>query len=221
MTKHTDRDVKNMDFDLIETMLWENGEYFLLKSHLERLRKSAGSFLFPFDKTGINKDLHSEAKGFKKSEKYRTRLVLKRSGRVRLSSEILSPIPELPVKITFSGKHTDKNDLFLYHKTTNRVLYDTELKKYRAKGYFDVVFVNKKKEITEGTITNIVIMQKRRYWTPPVPCGLLEGVYRKFLLGSGEISLREKILHYDDIVRADGVFLINSVRKMIPAVLER
>ena len=53
--------------------------------------------------------------------------------------------------------------------------------------------------------------------TPPVSCGLLPGTYRGDLLERGEI--RESVLTKSDIEQAGQIFLVNSVRHWIPAVL--
>ena len=46
-----------MEFQLFESMLLEDGEYFLLAEHLERLRNSAEYFGFDFPEEQINADL--------------------------------------------------------------------------------------------------------------------------------------------------------------------
>ena len=53
--------------------------------------------------------------------------------------------------------------------------------------------------------------------TPETHCGLLPGTMRAELLERGEI--REAVLHRDDLDGADALYLINSVRGWIPAVL--
>ena len=128
---------------------------------------------------------------------------------------------KLPVKIALSDHRTDKSDEFLYHKTTFRKLYDHELTKYRTHGYFDVIFRNKNNEITEGTISNIMIRTGEIYLTPPVSCGILAGTYRDYLLKKDDFPLKEGILHQKDLESADEIFVINSVRKMIPAVFSK
>ena len=47
-------------------------------------------------------------------------------------------------------------------------------------------------------------------YTPPLECGLLPGTYRAQLLDEG--ALRERVLHVSDLERAEGIWLINSVR---------
>lgn len=212
-------DTQNTDFDLIETILWEDGRYFLPELHIERLSKSAAYFSFRFDVPVIENELEKAATSMDVSSRYRVRLLLKKDGNVSTETYVLDNPDLSPLKITISRERTDTNDIFLYHKTTNRKLYDTELDKYRSEGFFDVLFLNEKEEITEGAITNIVIRKNGDYLTPPVPCGLLPGVYRKYLLQTDDIRLEEKVLYLEDLVSADEILLINSVRKMVHVVL--
>jgi len=206
-------------FSLIETLLWEKGEFFLLNLHLTRLQKSAQYFSYPYNKKDITKAIKNISDAFDVAKKYRIRLILKKSGELNVASNRLKALPTLPVKITFSNKRTDKNSVFFFHKTTNRAFYDKELTKYRKKGFFDVVFLNQDNEITEGAITNIIIQKNGNYLTPPLSSGLLNGVYRQYLLETDVLSLKEKILYKKDLLNADKIFVVNSVRKMLPAIL--
>ncbi|MGH9882936.1 MAG: aminotransferase class IV [Pyrinomonadaceae bacterium] len=54
-------------------------------------------------------------------------------------------------------------------------------------------------------------------WTPPQCSGLLAGVFREELIARGEI--RERVIRVDELHAVKEFFLINSVRKWIPAVL--
>ncbi|RKY41733.1 MAG: hypothetical protein DRP85_05210 [Candidatus Makaraimicrobium thalassicum] len=225
--KNSDTSSPRSDLALIETILWENGAYFLPGLHMDRLERSAHYFasrlasgsLFPCNRPDIEKKLATLASHFDPSEKHRVRLLLKKGGELDLTSEILNTPDAYPAKIAVSDKRTDRNDIFLPHKTTNRLLYDRELAKYRADGFFDVIFLNQDNEVTEGAITNIMIRKGKDHLTPPLSSGLLGGVYRQWLLKTGELCLKEKILYRKDIQNADKIFVINSVRKMVPAVL--
>ena len=204
-------------FSLIETMLWENGEYFLLGFHMERLEKSARYFSFDLDRAAVENALMNAASSLDASKRYRSRLLLEHDGAFRITSDLLEDRTDGPVKAAVSDKRTDKSDVFYRHKTTNRPVYETELAKYRAQGFFDVIFLNRDGEVTEGAVTNIVIKKDREYFTPPLSCGLLAGTYREYLLRSGKIPLKEKVLRAEDLQKADGILLVNSVRKMMEA----
>jgi para-aminobenzoate synthetase/4-amino-4-deoxychorismate lyase len=50
------------------------------------------------------------------------------------------------------------------------------------------------------------------YYTPPISCGLLGGVYRQYFMKRNAPFAREKVLHRQDLFGADAVYLTNSVR---------
>ena len=103
---------------------------------------------------------------------------------------------------------------YFYHKTTNRKIYDHEYKKAKSKGFFDVIFENERGEITEGAISNVFIRCGSTYFTPPLECGLLAGVYRRYLMQKKAYLIKERILSREDLFEADAVYLTNAVRGM-------
>ncbi|MBU1006492.1 MAG: aminotransferase class IV, partial [Candidatus Omnitrophica bacterium] len=207
------------DFGLVETILWKSGKgYFLLAEHLKRLRSSAEYFNFRFDKKTISLSLKRAEKKFEKESDYRVRLVMDSRGRTEISFLKLTACTER-ARLRFSDKKVLSGDIFLYHKTTNRDLYDKEHKKWAGKGYADVIFTNEKNQVTEGAISNIIIKKKGNYYTPPVECGLLDGVFRGSLFSGRKITIKEKVLYKDDVRKADEIYIVNSVRGMRKAVL--
>jgi len=199
------------DFQLIETMLWDKS-YYLLSLHLKRLEGSSEYFGFSFDEDRIIETLKIECEKFDSQSKYRVRLLLYRNGEISVSSEELDEI--IANKFTFSKIKTDPENRFLYHKTTNREVYNTELKRARSEGFYDILFTNTRDEVTEGAISNVIIKCGNRFYTPPINCGVLDGVYRRNLLESG-FPLEEKLLLEEDVLRADKVYMVNSVRGMV------
>jgi len=208
-----------MDFELIESILWKpkNG-FYLLRLHLERLKSSARHFNFRFDRKFIIERLKEIEKKFKRALSYKVRVLLGKTGNIRIDYRPITKERE-PVKIRFSTKRTFSDNMFLYHKTTNRHLYDEEYNRWNKKGYFDVIFTNEKNQITEGSISNIIIKKGRFFYTPPIGCGLLEGVFRKNLFKENPL-LKEKVLYKKDLLNADEIYVANSVRGMLRAVLE-
>ena len=98
------------------------------------------------------------------------------------------------------------------YKTSYRPYYKSSLGKIRQDEIYDEIFFNEKGELTEGSRSNIVLEIDGQLYTPPLCCGLLDGVYRKYLLDSGKCV--EKVLTKSDLERADKIFCINSVRGM-------
>ncbi|MFC1718201.1 aminodeoxychorismate synthase component I [Candidatus Poribacteria bacterium] len=206
------------DFQLIETMLWQDGDFFLLDLHLERLGDSAKYFQFDYDRQRIVQTLTREAKAFQNQEKYRARLLLYRDRTATITSTKLDDADSELKRVLFSSVRTEPDNRFLYHKTTNRELYNNEFQKARSEEYYDVLFLNIRGEVTEGAISNIFVKNNGKLYTPPIRSGLLNGVFRRHLFEK-DSSLEEKVLFKSDILNAEKLYLANSVRGMVEVSL--
>jgi len=199
---------------LIESILWQPEKgYFLLGLHLSRLKKSCEYFSIPFNLERIKEELENLEKGLSK-KRFKVKITLDLDGQLYLEKEALEPLPT-PLKVKISPQKINPDNMFLYHKTSQRALYEQERKKAKKRGFFEVIFFNTQDQLTEGTITNIFLLKKGCLYTPPVYCGLLAGVLREHLLR--ENRAREKVLYFKDLREADKVFIGNSVRGLLEA----
>jgi para-aminobenzoate synthetase/4-amino-4-deoxychorismate lyase len=112
--------------------------------------------------------------------------------------------------LLLASRRTDPADVFLYHKTTNRAAYDSDWAAATTMGYFDLLYLNSRGEITEGAITNIILEIDGKWYTPPLSSGILPGIWRMGELSSGRVV--EKVLTIEDLHRASRVVVGNSVR---------
>ncbi|NQT94637.1 MAG: aminodeoxychorismate synthase component I [Lentisphaerae bacterium] len=201
-------------FELLETMLWDGEDgYFLLDRHLARLEGSARYFDYPLDTSAVRKALMGEGEKMG-TGRNRVRLRVDESGRVHMETAVTKPDEEKRLwKVGLAMKPVSVRNRFLYHKTTNRGVY--ERAREDGKEFDDVLLVNESGELTESTIANVVLEMDGARWTPPVACGLLAGVFRGWLIDRGEVQ--ERVLRADDLRRATAVFLVNSVRKWMRA----
>jgi para-aminobenzoate synthetase / 4-amino-4-deoxychorismate lyase len=200
-------------FQLLETMLWEpGGGYFLLDGHLRRLFASARYFGFRADEGEIRRALQSPPAA---AGPHRVRLLLARDGTMHAEATPLAPAAPEPLRVAISRDPVDSRDPHLYHKTTLRDPYDR--RRAAHPDCDDVLLVNERGEATESTIANLVVRLDGALWTPPLASGLLPGVMRAAALSAGEV--RERVMHPDDLSRAQEIWLINSVRKWRRAVL--
>jgi len=205
---------------LIETLRWQEEKGFtLLEDHLARLFGTALHFGFAFPLGDIRRALADAAAGFSSGRKRRVRLLLSRDGELEVSSSPLHPPPSAP-RVRFSKVQMNSADPHLYHKTTRREVYDRELESARKEGFFEVLFTNEKGEVTEGSFTNIFIQRNGRLVTPPVSCGLLDGVLRHHLLREKEGAVVEEVLAPEELEGAERLFVGNSVRGLVEARLE-
>ncbi|MFQ6018939.1 MAG: aminodeoxychorismate synthase component I [Kiloniellaceae bacterium] len=206
-------------FRLIETLRWRaDGEYFLLERHLERLAGSAARFGFRCDLDHIRRSLEELAAGFGPGV-FRVRLLLDEDGRIALSAtEITLPSPETVLGYVVSDRPADRGDPLVYHKTTWRELYDGEFARLRAQtGCDEVLFLNDRGELTEGSRTNLFIERNGRLITSPVSCGLLDGTLRRALFDDPSTRIEERPLTPADLAAAERIFLGNSVTGLVPA----
>jgi para-aminobenzoate synthetase/4-amino-4-deoxychorismate lyase len=201
-------------FSLVETMHWE-GSYPLLELHLDRLSDSADYFNFPFDRAAVRAALLAAASAFRDDASRKVRLLLDADGVLNIECELLPDAVSAgiarPGRVRIASKRTNPEDRFLFHKTTHRPFYADALKAAKEEGLEDVLFLNTRGEVTEGAISNIVVAHGERWFTPPLECGLLPGVFRRHLLATRP-ALTEKILYLHDLQCADAIYLCNAVR---------
>ncbi|WP_198552260.1 aminotransferase class IV, partial [Macromonas nakdongensis] len=105
---------------------------------------------------------------------------------------------------------------FVRFKTTRRAHYDAAAP--AAPGVFDTVLWNEAGELTECSRGNLAVQLDGRWVTPPLACGLLDGVGRAVALAEGR--LQEAVVRLDDLPRATGWAFLNSLRGWIPATLD-
>ena len=198
---------------LIETLRF-SGSFIDLDRHLARMWKSERVFFrHPSNENRAREALAAAVAG--RDGDLRVRLTLNEKGKFAARAEPLQSNPAC-WKFTISSERVDSSDVLLRHKTDWRELYDQESARVARDGIDEVLFLNERGELTEGSRTNLFIRRNDRLLTPPLACGLLNGILREKLLESGECA--EEILYPHDLDTAEEIFLGNSLRGLIPAV---
>jgi len=203
-------------FELIETMLYEpDGELVLLDRHMDRLRMSARYFGFALDEAVARQALRDAVAG--KAERLRVRLLLSGGGAVSVTTTPLPPAnPDAVMRYVVSPTRLNSADIFLFHKTTRRELYDREWQHYsETQGADEVIYLNERGELAEGSRTTIFLERDGHLLTPALSAGLLPGTLRDELLASGRT--KEAVLRLEDLKSGDAVYLGNSVRGLVRA----
>jgi para-aminobenzoate synthetase/4-amino-4-deoxychorismate lyase len=185
-----------VEFQLFESILLEDGEYFLLERHVQRLRDSAEYFGFTFREARISADLERIAAD-RRSGSWKVRLMLWRNGGIETNVSAVQPIETR--RVTLATEAVDSSDRFLFHKTTRRAQVE------------DTIFWNERGQVTESNIANVVVPIDGELYTPPVESGLLAGTFRNQLLAEGKI--KERVITIEELQDVKDFFLINSVRK--------
>ncbi len=199
---------------LVESLRWD-GRLHRVDRHLRRLEASAGHFGHPFDEAKIRRRLDEAVAGLPGDAVRKVRLSLAPDGELAVETTAVETPPE-PVRVRLSEVRTDPEDELLYHKTNRRRTYERERRRAADAGFWEVLFLNTRGEVTEGSFTNVFVASGAAWYTPPVACGLLPGVLREVVLETRERA-EERILRPDDLLSADGIWLCNSVRGTVRA----
>jgi para-aminobenzoate synthetase / 4-amino-4-deoxychorismate lyase len=197
------------EFSLFETLLWTREEgYFLLARHIARILDSAGYFGFATNSAEKRiRELLSELTTDVDSPK-RVKLLMNSKGEFSGEIKDFQPSDKI-LRVRLAENPVNSNDQFLFHKTTNRAVYEQAI----IQGFDDVLLFNENDELTEFTIGNLIVKLNGELFTPPVECGLLAGTFRAELIALGEV--KERVLKKQDLAEAEAVFLINSLRKWV------
>lgn len=204
-----------LDFDLLETLLWDPQEgYFLLDEHLFRLMNSAEYFDYPCDPDRV-RDYLRELSRAMPAERQRVRLLLSAEGLLRHEVSPCAQDGAAPVRLRLARQPTERANPFVYHKTTIRSHY--EQASFGLNDCDDVLLWNEEGEVTETTIANLVADLNGTLVTPPISSGLLPGTFRDHLLARGEIV--EHVIRLKDLPRCRKIYLINALRGWRDAII--
>lgn len=198
--------------ELIETFRFDPAEGFVrLDRHLARMARSARVLGLPFRLEAAQAALS----GIGGDQPLRVRLSMRSDGVFACSTAPLAPNPPFWT-IRIAEARLSSTDPWLRHKTNRRALYDAA-RAALPEGVDELVFLNERGALCEGTITNLFIEKDGRLLTPPISCGLLPGVLREELLATGKAEEAE--LFPEDLRTAEAVYCGNSLRGLIPARL--
>lgn len=201
------------DFGLIETILWKKNDGFIfLNQHIERMKNSALFFGIEFPQKNLESELEKIAENIKNNKQWlaaRIRILLDKNG-AKIEFFELNSTQEI-WKITISKTNMQSENPWLYHKTTNRKIYDDEWIDYNQQGFDEVIYCNENGYLTEGSRTNIFIdFGDGILCTPPIKCGVLNGILRQDLIDTGKAI--EKMLRPQDFYAAQHIYVGNSLR---------
>ena len=198
--------------ELIETLKFSPAEGFIrLDLHLARLERSAAAFGFAFDRNLALRALHRAVA--EPPSALRVRLTLSEDGRCTCTA--MSLLQKETAWTYAISPHPVSADALSRHETNWRDHYEDEFARLtRAHACDEVVFLNERSEIVEGSRTNIFLGRDGMLLTPPLSAGALDGCLRRALIDEGRCV--EATLVPGDLENGE-VYLGNSLRGLIPA----
>ena len=209
-----DRPVEN--FSLIETLRFEPETGFVrLRLHLARLQRSVRRLGFAAPKNVLGK-LEQAVAGA--AAPLRVRLTLDREGQAEVTTAPFVPLlPDTVWRLRIAATRLDSSDKLLRFKTTRRGIYEAARAECRPDEADEVLLLNEKDEVCEGTITSVFLEDSADLLrTPPISAGLLAGVLRTELICQRKARVGRIRL---DELKDRTLYVGNSLRGLIRAQL--
>ncbi|KAA0700966.1 hypothetical protein DTW90_04965 [Neorhizobium sp. P12A] len=207
-----DRALENIS--LIETLRYEPEQGFVrLRLHLARLERSARRLDFPKPSEAVAK-LQEAVVG--SAAPLRVRLTFDSRGRIEVTTAPFAPLAFDTVwTVRVARTRLDSNDKLLRVKTTRRGIYEAARAEYSAEQADEVILLNERGDVCEGTITSVFLDDGSGILrTPPIACGLIAGVLRTELICQRKARVGR--ISRDDLANAQ-LFVGNSLRGLIAA----
>jgi 4-amino-4-deoxychorismate lyase len=209
-----DRPVEN--FSLIETLRFEPETGFVrLRLHLARLQRSVRRLGFAAPKNVLGK-LEQAVAGA--AAPLRVRLTLDREGQAEVTTAPFVPLlPDTVWRLRIAATRLDSSYKLLRFKTTRRGIYEAARAECRPDEADEVLLLNEKDEVCEGTITSVFLEDSADLLrTPPISAGLLAGVLRTELICQRKARVGR--IRLDDL-KDRPLYVGNSLRGLIRAQL--
>lgn len=203
------------DFELIESLLYSQGDYRNLTDHIDRISSSSQKLFFSCNSNKIYYILKEYSSQLENDKNYKVRIALSYKGNFEISHTEIGRNPEI-INLGVLAQNIDSSHELFKHKTTSkytRKIYDELHEKYKAEHIDEILFINNKNHITESRYHNLIVVIDNQWITPPIDDGLLAGIYRKKLIEAGKLI--EQHITLDTMKSAQEVYLCNDVRGLI------
>ena len=223
---------------LFETLRASNGQIFYIQQHIDRLFDSLQQVLIELPMTRL--ELTKAVKETLARNKYKNaiiRLMVTRGdteSNIQIDSKIhptlvinirpFTPLPKVAYKkgirvMLFQERANLVNGLSLRLKSCN-YLSNILIKEFsNKKNYTEGVVVDPDFGVTEGTTSNIFIVEQGQIKTPPLSPYVLAGITRQVVLEIArdhKIPFKEEKITADELIYADEVFITNSCIEIVP-----
>lgn len=215
---------------VFETIELRHGSPFALERHLDRLERSAGGLLLDIPDRSVIRAAVDEVADMWGTDPARLRITYT-AGPAPLGSERGVDAPTLivaaspmtvrtePTRVITVDSTRNPDSALCGLKTTSYAENVVALRLAVLEGASEAIFANTRGELCEGTGSNIVIERDGVLATPPLSSGCLAGITRDLLLealDAAGIPVEQAPIPMDDLMQADGAFLLSTGRHVQP-----
>lgn len=225
---------------LFETLRGYKGKPFKLDEHIARLLASLKQLRYNphFDKTYIKSvvyELVSKNK-LSQTDAY-IKIIVTRSRygeRFHYDLQIKPNLIIIAKKLDPYPDNYYKNGIKIATSDLKRSATGSDLYKFKLLNYFENIYVRNEayckqslegifltrdRLVLEGSMSNIFYVKNGAVFTPPLTQNILPGITRQVVINlcrENNIKVSERRIHYFDIIKADEIFLTNSVMEIMP-----
>ena len=225
---------------LFETLRIYEGQPFLLESHLKRMQEGARTLgmNMPFSPTEVERAVNGIiARNEVKEGSLRITLTRGVGLRGLWPGEEEGQLPTFFIttasSLPYEEHHYQKGmsaalvsfPLNEYSpqaglKTLNFLDYIMGRREAQERGFDEGIFLNQKRYLAEGSVSNLFLIQEGVLLTPPLEAGILPGITREVVLklASSFMEVREENISPLQLKKADELFLTNSLMEIMPMV---
>ncbi|MCF6147529.1 MAG: aminodeoxychorismate lyase [Candidatus Kuenenia sp.] len=222
---------------LFETIRAYNKNPFKLEGHVTRLSNSAQFLCIPFRYTcdQIRQIIAQLLERNHLSDAY-IRMTLSRGDNADgfiplretnptfvIHAKPFNPYPALSykrgVKLITSQTRRSTTCPISRHKTLNYLTNYLIKKEALEEGVHDALVLNTEGKVTECSVSNIFFVKDKTVITPSLEANILPGVTRGIVIAlcnENGIQVEEKLFDLNEILKADEVFLTNSLMEIMP-----
>ena len=193
-------------FELLTTGRIHQGELTFLEQHLTRLREASRYFTYPYDEPKLLKKLQEELAHLDPSLDYRCRIALQKNGAFKLAIAELKDLPASYLQAQLRKQTAPLDRPFTHFKTSQR--------DHLSRSEQEQIYYLEDGTLLETTIGNLILEIDGQRYTPPAHLPILDGIYRRHLLETGQVE--EKLLTLKDLEVADQVYACNALRGLYP-----
>lgn len=119
-------------------------------------------------------------------------------------------------RMDYSRVLRNETSPLIFHKTLNYGDCILEKRRAAAAGYDELIFLNTKGQLCEGTTTNLFLIKSGKLYTPKTACGMLPGIMRNWVLCQEEAE--ETVIFPEQVKTFDECFVTNSLMGIMPVV---
>ena len=200
---------------IFETMKTMSGKTYFLDRHLQRFARSASALDLVSPIIDEIRAKIIELVSQDSLDRGRLRLTYFSNGDYLVTHHGFDVDPTSQFSLGLAEHPRFSSSLLSGHKTLAYTEASFGFRIAQRHGWEDLLYLNERSEVVETGLANILVEIEGQLGTPPLSSGALPGILREVLLEKFP-EIDERTFSLDDLLKADGLYLLSSIREIHP-----